>query len=410
MRAGADGAAHVLTLILAGGQGERLRPLTERRAKPAVPFGATYRIIDFALSNAVNSGLRRICVLTQYESLTLHRHLRSAWNILSPELDEFIYIVSPEQRLPDRWYAGTADAVFQNLSLLQHEQPGWVLILGGDHIYKMDYRPLLQQHMDKGADVTVVCMDVPLEEASRFGVVETGADGRIKGFQEKPANPRPTTGFEDRALASMGIYLFNTEALVRAVVVDAKIASSSHDFGNDVLPGWMADHGVFAYNFNSPQQPGAPYWRDVGTLDSYWQANMDLLDRRPELDLYDTDWPIRSGTGHRPPGKICVSTEGAMGVAEQSLLAPGAVISGGHVKRSVVGPRVEIHNGSKVEECVLMGGVHVGKGVRLRRCIAEETAYIPDGTTLGHDLEIDRRKFKVSEQGILVVPKRAPLP
>jgi len=406
----APGMSQVLTLVLAGGQGERLRPLTERRAKPGVPFGGCYRIIDFTLSNAVNSGLRRICVLTQYESLTLHRHLRSAWNILNPELDEFIFMVPPELRPPQRWYAGTADAVYQNLMVLQQEQPRWVLVLGGDHIYKMNYLPLLRYHLDRGAAATVVCTEVPLEEASRFGLAITDADGRVLDFREKPEHPEPMPGSQDRALASMALYLFDTEALVRATVDDAKDPSSSHDFGKDVLPRLVGRLPLYAYNFNSPEQPGEPYWRDVGTIDSYWQANMDLLARRPELDLYDTNWPIRSGISHRPPAKVCVSTEGTMGVVDQSILAPGAVISGGHVRRSIIGPRVEIHNGSVVEECVLMGGVNVGKGVDLKRCVVEESAQIPDGTVIGHDLERDRLKFKISEQGVRVIPRRAPLP
>ncbi len=406
----ADVVTRVLTFVLAGGQGQRLRPLTERRAKPAVPFGSVYRIIDFALSNCVNSGLRRICVLTQYESLTLQRHLRSAWNILSPELGEFIDIVAPEQRTPGRWYAGTADAIFQNLSVLQQEQPKQVLILGGDHIYKMDYACLLRQHLEKEAQVTVVCTDVPITEASRFGVVGTDTDWRITDFAEKPDDPAPMPGRDDRALASMGIYLFQTDVLVRALVQDAKTPTSSKDFGKDLLPRLIHERRAFAYNFNSPEQPGRRYWRDVGTLDSYWQANMDLLARHPEFDLYDTDWPVRSGTGHRPPAKICVSTEGAMGVVEQSLVAPGTVVSGGRVRRSILGPRTQVHNDSEVEESVLMGGVHVGKGVRLKRVIVEETADIPDGTILGYDLDHDRQKFKVTDQGVLIVPQRAPLP
>jgi len=406
----ADVAARVLTFVLAGGQGHRLRPLTERRAKPAVPFGSVYLIIDFALSNCVNSGLRRICVLTQYESLSLQRHVRSAWNILSPELGEFIDIVPPEQRMPGGWYAGTADAIFQNLAVLQQEQPDQVLVLGGDHIYKMNYGHLLHKHLENDAEVSVVCMDVPIAEAGRFGVVGTDAHWRMTDFAEKPEKPSAMPGREDRALASMGIYLFDTEALARALVEDAKSPGSSKDFGRDLIPRLFREHRVFAYDFSSPEQPGEPYWRDVGTLDSYWQANMDLLARHPELDLYDTDWPIRTDTGYRPPAKLCISAEGAMGVAEQSLLAPGAVVSGGHVRRSIVGPRVQIRSGSKVEQSVLMGGVYVGKGVRLRRVIVEERAHIPDGTTLGYDLDRDRQKFKVTEHGILVVPQRPPLP
>lgn len=399
----------ILTVLLAGGRGERLRPLTERRAKPAVPFGAVYRIIDFTLSNCVNSFFRRIYVLTQYESVSLNRHLRDVWNILSPELGEFVDIVPPQQRLPNRWYLGTADAVFQNLYILQQERPKWVLIVGGDHIYKMDYALLLEDHIDSGADASIVCIDVPLAEGSRFGVMGTDAGGRIVEFQEKPPAPAPMPGSEDRCLASMGIYLFNTEVLVRALVRDAKTPGSSHDFGNDVIPRLIEDRMVRAYNITSEGQPGNGYWRDVGSLDSYWQANMDLIARYPEFDLYDEGWPLRSGTGHRPPVKICVSTEGTMGRFEQSLLAPGCVVSGGEVQRSIIGPRVEIHNASQVDECVIMGGSHIGKGVRVRRAIIEESTTIPDGVEIGFEPERDRERFTVTENGIVVVPNRAPM-
>lgn len=399
----------ILTLLLAGGRGERLRPLTERRAKPAVPFGAVYRIIDFTLSNCVNSFFRRIYVLTQYESVSLNRHLRDVWNILSPELGEFVDIVPPQQRLPNRWYLGTADAVFQNLYILQQERPNWVLIVGGDHIYKMDYSLLLEDHIESGADASIVCIDVPLDEAHRFGIMRTDPSGRIVEFQEKPADPAPMPGSDDRCLASMGIYLFNTEVLVRALVRDAKTPASSHDFGNDVIPRLIEERAVRAYNIKTAGQPGNGYWRDVGSLDSYFQANMDLIARHPEFDLYDENWPVRSGTGHRPPAKICVSTEGTMGSFEQSLLAPGCVISGGQVRRSIIGPRVEIHNESQVDECVIMGGCRIGKQVRLRRAIIEEATIIPDGVEIGFDPERDRERFTVTEDGIVVVPNSMPL-
>ncbi|MGD9497082.1 MAG: glucose-1-phosphate adenylyltransferase [Armatimonadota bacterium] len=404
-----DETGDILTLLLAGGRGERLRPLTERRAKPAVPFGAVYRIIDFTLSNCVNSYFRRIYVLTQYESVSLNRHIRQVWSILSPELGEFVDIVPPQQRLPNRWYLGTADAVFQNLYILQQERPRWVLIVGGDHIYKMDYALLLEDHISTGADATIVCIDVPLEEASQFGIMHIDEQRRITRFQEKPAQPEPMPGAADRCLASMGIYLFNTEVLVRALVRDAKAAHTSHDFGRDVIPSLIHERVVSAYNIKTPGQPGNGYWRDVGTLDSYWQANMDLIARYPEFDLYDEGWPIRSGTGHRPPAKICVSTEGTMGRFEQSLLAPGVVVSGGQVQRSIIGPRVEIHNDSRVDECVIMGGCRIGKRVRLRRAVIEESTLIPDGLEIGYDLERDRERFTVTEGGIVVVPNRAPL-
>jgi len=399
----------IVTLLLAGGRGERLRPLTERRAKPAVPFGGVYRIIDFTLSNCVNSFFRRIYVLTQYESVSLNRHLRQVWSILSPELGEYVDIVPPQQRLPNRWYLGTADAVFQNLYLLQQERPRWVLIVGGDHVYKMDYALLLEEHIRCGAEASIVCIDVPLTEARQFGVMTVDDDRRIVRFEEKPASPEPMPGSGDRCLASMGIYLFNTDVLVRALVRDAKSQRTSHDFGQDLIQRLIEDRKVYAYNIKTEGQPGNGYWRDVGTLDSYWQANMDLIARHPEFDLYDESWPLRSGTGHRPPAKICVSTEGTMGRFEQSLLAPGVVVSGGEVRRSVIGPRVEIHNGSQIDECVVMGGCRIGKDVRLRRAVIEESTTIPDGIKIGFDHERDRERFLVTAGGVVVVPSRTPL-
>ncbi len=404
-----DQAGQILTLLLAGGQGQRLRPLTERRAKPAVPFGAVYRIIDFTLSNCVNSFFRRIYILTQYESVTLHRHLRQTWNVLSPELGEFVDIVPPQQRLPNRWYLGTADAIFQNLYLLQQERPEWVLIVGGDHVYKMDYSLLLKEHIQSGADASIVCIEVSLEVGRSLGVMTVDESSRIIRFTEKPDNPHAMPGAEDRCLASMGIYLFNTEVLVRALVRDAKRPDSSHDFGHDVIPRLIDERDVRAYAITSPGQPGNGYWRDVGTLDSYWQANMDLIARYPEFDLYDEAWPIRSGTGHRPPAKICVSTEGTMGRFEQSLLAPGVVVSGGCVQRSIIGPRAQVHNESHLDECVIMGGCHIGKGVRLRRAVVEEATVLPDGIEIGYDLERDGERFTVTDNGVVVIPTRAPL-
>ena len=404
-----ESAGQILTILLAGGQGQRLRPLTERRAKPAVPFGAVYRIIDFTLSNCVNSFFRRIYVLTQYESVTLNRHLRDTWNILSPELGEFVDIVPPQQRLPSRWYLGTADAVFQNLYLLQQERPEWVLIVGGDHIYKMDYALLLEEHLRRDADASIVCIDVDTEAAKGFGIMSVDESDRITAFDEKPSQPTPMPGSDDRCLASMGIYLFKTEVLVRALVRDAKNPDSSKDFGHDVIPRLIEERDVYAYNVASEGQPGGGYWRDVGTLEAYWEANMDLIARHPEFDVYDEAWPIRSGTGHRPPAKICVSTEGTMGRFEQSLLAPGVVVSGGQVARSVIGPRVEIHNESHVDECVIMGGCHIGKRVRLQRCVIEEQTVLPDGIEIGFDLDHDRERFTVTDNGVVVIPSRAPL-
>ena len=401
-------AGQLITLLLAGGQGQRLRPLTERRAKPAVPFGGVYRIIDFTLSNCVNSFFRQIFVLTQYESVTLHRHLRETWSILSPELDEFVDIVPPQQRLPSRWYQGTADAVFQNLYLLEQERPRWVLIVGGDHVYKMDYSLLLDEHIKRSADASIVCIEVPTSEASSFGVLGVEESHRVTEFAEKPTEPRAMPG-SDRCLASMGVYLFETEVLVRALVRDAKDPSSTHDFGHDIIPKLIDQHDVFAYSLRSEGQPGGGYWRDVGTLDSYWEANMDLIARYPEFDIYSPGWPIRSGTGHRPPAKICVSTEGTMGRFEQSLLAPGVVVSGGSVQRSIIGPRVEVHNQSHLDECVIMGGTHIGKNVRLRRAIVEESTMIPDGIEVGFDHDQDRERFTVTENGVTVVPSRAPM-
>jgi len=403
---GTELTRQVLGFILAGGESQRLRPLTERRAKPAMPFGAAYRIIDFALSNCVNSNIRRICVLTQYESLILQRHLRSAWNILSRDLGEFVDVLVPQQVRASRWYRGTADGVFQHLHVLQEQRPQWVLILMGDHVYRMDYGRLLDAHLRHGGAATVVCREMPVEQAKAFGVVQTDACGRVEELREKPEQPAPLPGTPERALVSMGIYLFTTEDLVQAVVQDARTPGSSRDLTCDVLPCVIRDGLVHAYRFESQERA---YWRDVGTLDSYWQAHMDLIDRHPEFDLYDSDWPIRPGLGVGPPAKICTSTEGTPSTVQQSLVGPGSLISGACLRRCTIGPRVEVHNGSELEECVVMGEVYVGKQVRLKRAIVEEGVRIPDGTALGHDPEEDSRAFRITDEGVLIVPQYAPL-
>lgn len=400
----------VLTVILAGGAGERLYPLTRHRAKPAVPFGGTYRIIDFTLANCINSHCRRIHVLTQYKSQSLARHIRFSWDITRPELGEFIEIIPPQMRVNDSWYRGTADALYHNLYSIDRESPEEILVLSGDHIYKMNYEKMVQFHRQAEAAATVATIQVPIHEAHRFGVVNADADRRIVGFEEKPSDPRPDPGNSTQALVSMGVYVFNLEVLRDALLEDAAM-NSSHDFGKDIIPFLIDKALVYAYPFEDENKKEAKYWRDVGTIDSYWEANMDLAQVDPLFNLYDKTWPVQIKLPSYPPAKFVFSNrDERFGVATDSIVSPGCIISGGQIHRSVLSPEVRVNSYSRVEESVLFSGVDVGRHARLRRVIVEKGVRIPPFTEIGYDLERDARLFRVTPSGVVVVESGDAIP
>ncbi|MDP2970332.1 MAG: glucose-1-phosphate adenylyltransferase [Deltaproteobacteria bacterium] len=394
----------VVTMLLAGGRGERLYPLTRDRAKPAVPFGAIYRIIDFTLSNCINSEIRHIYILTQYKSTSLHRHIQLGWNILSPALGEFIEVIPAQQRIDEHWYRGTADAIFQNIYTLQHEKPDIVLILSGDHIYKMDYRKMIAYHLEKGADLTVASIRMDRRLSKEFGVMEVDREGRIMGFQEKPEEPRTIPGDPEGILASMGIYIFNTETLVRRLIENAR-SDSSHDFGKDIIPAMIKKDRVFNFDFSQGDCGGMGYWKDVGTIDAYYEANMDLVAVIPQLNLYDPEWPILAHQPPYPPAKTVLLEEGRVGMALNSILSHGSIISGGSVKRSILSPRVMVHSYAKVEDSILLSGVDVGRHAKIRRAIIDKDVQIPERMEIGYNLDEDAKRFTVTASGIVVVPK-----
>jgi len=398
---------NVLAILLAGGAGERLYPLTKDTAKPAVPFGGAYRIIDFTLSNCINSDVRRILILTQYKSLELIRHVRDGWNILASELGEYIEVLPPMKRVSEDWYQGTADAVFQNYPSIEAEAPQQTLILSADHIYKMNYRDMLDWHRQQGADVTIATIQVKPEEADRFGVAEIGEDYRVVGFEEKPRHGNPKRSPFDPSMlsASMGVYVFETAVLLRALHQDAQDANSSHDFGRDLLPRCLSTDRVVAYDFRDINAKQIRYWRDVGTLDSYYEANMDLVSVVPEFNLYDRRWPIRTRVTQQPPAKFVFAQEGRrMGVAVDSVVSAGAIVSGGRVLHSVLSPGVRVNSYCEVEYSILMPGVEIGRYSRVRRAILNTGVKLPESSTVGFDLEADRAKgYHVTESGIVVV-------
>ncbi|MCS6864891.1 MAG: glucose-1-phosphate adenylyltransferase [Gemmataceae bacterium] len=406
---------NVVTVVLAGGKGTRLEPLTRDRAKPAVPFGGLYRIIDFTLSNCINSGLRRILVLTQFKSRSLDRHIRQGWNFLSSELGESVEVLPPQQRIDETWYKGTADAIYQNIYSIERERAENILILAGDHIYKMDYGQMIREHRARGADVTIGCIPVPLAEVKHFGIMETTADDRVVNFLEKPATAPPMPGDPDHALGSMGIYVFNTRMLFELLCQDAAQSNSSHDFGRDIIPHMIASGmKAIAYRFRDENRKATAYWRDVGTLDAYYQANMDLVAVEPVLNLYDASWPIRTLQPQLPPPKFVFSGEGPVGHARRgealdSIVCAGCIVSGGQVRRSILSPRVRINSYAVVEDSILLDGVDVGRYCRIRRAIIDKDVKLPPYTVIGYDLEFDRRRgFVVTEQGVVVVPKAEP--
>jgi glucose-1-phosphate adenylyltransferase len=399
----------VLTFIMAGGKGERLWPLTKDRTKPAVPFGGMYRIIDFTLSNCINSGLRNVYVLTQYKSASLQRHIRLGWNILASELDEYIELLPAQQRVGDTWYLGTADAIYQNLYTLDMDEPQEVLILAGDHVYKMNYYTLLDFHRQVGADLTVGVVEMDKEKAAQLGVVEVDSVGRVVGFQEKPARPKTIPGQPDKIYVSMGIYVFKHAVIDGELQDDAKKANSTHDFGKDIIPQMLKKgQKIAAYNFIDENKREAKYWRDIGTIDAYYEANMDLVQVDPTFNLYDKEWPIRTYQEQFPPAKTVFSGEevtGRVGLVLDSLVSGGCIISGGRVQRSVLSPNVRVNSYSQVYESILMEGVNVGRHAKIKKAIIDKDVDIPQGTVIGYDSEEDKKKFPVTETGIVVVAK-----
>ncbi|MDZ4857792.1 MAG: glucose-1-phosphate adenylyltransferase [Candidatus Hydrogenedentes bacterium] len=394
----------VIAVVLAGGQGERLHPLTQERAKPAVQFGGHYRLIDFTLSNCLNSQCRRVLVLVQYKSQSLVRHIRDGWGMLSGDLNEYIEAVPAQKRVGEDWYLGTADAIYQNLYSIEPSEPKEVLILSGDHIYKMDYGEMIAFHRRNGADLTIAAIEMPIEQANRFGVLEVDYTARVSGFQEKPSNPASLPDQANTALASMGVYVFNTAILRDAVTKDAKSRKSSHDFGKDILPELIGSHSVYAYMFRDENKKSIPYWRDVGTLDSYWEANMDLVDIEPFFNLYDKDWPIRTRLRNLPPAKFVFGAEGVrFGAAVDSIVSLGCIVSGGLVKRSVLSPNVRVNSYSHVEESILLPGCNIGRNCRIRRAIVERDVAVPENTIIGYDAREDAKRFHVSPGGVVVV-------
>lgn len=397
-----------VALVLAGGRGSRLHHLTDRRAKPAVCFGGKYRIIDFALSNCVNSGIRRIYVLTQYKSHSLLRHIQRGWAFMRSEMNEFVDMVPAQQRVgEDLWYRGTADAVWQNVDILRAEGPEYIVVLAGDHIYKMDYGLLIADHVRRGADVTVGCVEVPQEEATAFGVMAVDEDNNIVSFLEKPAEPPSIPGRDGVSLASMGIYVFTAEFLYDILASDAEDADSSHDFGKDFIPRLVSSARVVAHSFARScvysRGQTEPYWRDVGTLHAYWAANLDLTMVTPALDLYDPYWPTYSAQQPLPPGKFVFDGEDRRGAAFDSLVSDGCIVSGAYVRRSVLAPKVRVNSWASVEESVILPETNIGRHVVLNRVIVDKGCDLPEGMVIGVDPELDAERFYVSEEGITLV-------
>ncbi|HUP91764.1 MAG TPA: glucose-1-phosphate adenylyltransferase [Solimonas sp.] len=393
-----------LALVMAGGRGSRLMGLTSWRAKPAVPFAGKFRIIDFTLSNCINSGIRRIGVLTQYKSHALIRHLQMGWGFMRGEVGEFVEILPAQQRIDETsWYAGTADAVYQNLDIIRGHQPALVLILAGDHIYKMDYGGMLAHHAATGARITVGCIEVPVAEARGFGVMLTDEDTRVLRFDEKPQQPEPMPGRPDTALASMGIYVFDAGFLLDFLTHDAGLAGSSHDFGRDVIPAAIAGGKVYAYPFRDLKNNRQGYWRDVGTVDAYWSANVELTAVVPELNLYDLDWPICTYQTQSPPAKFVFDQPGQRGAAVDSMVSGGCIVSGAQVRRSVLFSNVRIDSGSLIEDSVVLPGATVGRGCRIKRAVIDENCIIAEGSVIGEDREIDAQRYYVSAGGVTLV-------
>lgn len=399
---------NILAFIMAGGKGERLYPLTKDRAKPAVPFGGIYRIIDFTLSNCINSDIRKIHILTQYKSISLSRHLRMGWNIFDSEMGEYIDIIPAQQRIDEHWYLGTADAIYQNLYSIEQERPDYCLILAGDHIYKMNYAQMLAFHQEKDADITVGVIEIEKEKAPYFGIVEMDNDSRIIGFEEKPKHPKTIPSDPQRVYASMGIYIFNTDILGQELRQDASRQDTAHDFGKNILPITITRHMVYGYNFRDENKKEPHYWKDIGTIDAYYEASMDLVQVTPIFNLYDKDWPVRTYHEQVPPAKTVFAQEqkgGRIGLVLDSIISNGCIVSGGRVQRSILSPNIRINSYSEVLESVLMEGVDVGRYARIQRAIIDKDVKIPRGMEIGYNLDEDKKKFHVTESGIVVVAK-----
>ena len=392
-----------LALVLAGGRGSRLKQLTMWRAKPAVPFGGKFRIIDFPLSNCVNSGIRKVGILTQYKAHSLIQHIQRGWGFMRGELGEFVELLPAQQRLETSWYAGTADAIYQNIDIIRTHNPKYVLILAGDHVYKMDYGAMLAAHADADADVTVGCMEVPLEEAHAFGVMAIDSDNRIIEFAEKPEQPTPMPGSDDQALASMGIYVFRTEVLIEELLRDADSPGSRHDFGGDIIPDVIQRLRVNAFPFREGPDGNPAYWRDVGTVDTFWEANLELIGVSPELNLYDRDWPIWTYQDQVPPAKFVFDDEGRRGMAVDSMVAGGCIVSGSYVRHSLLFRNVDVHSYSEIEDAVIFPQVNIGRNSVIRKAIIDKGCVIPPETRIGVDPEQDAKRFHLSEGGVVLV-------
>jgi glucose-1-phosphate adenylyltransferase len=394
-----------IALILAGGRGSRLGPLTDWRAKPAVPFGGKFRIVDFPLSNCINSGIRRIGVLTQYKAHSLIRHIQQGWGFLRGEFNEYVELLPAQQRIETSWYEGTADAVYQNLDIIKGAYPAYVLVLAGDHVYKMDYGPMLAYHVESEADLTVGCVEVPLSEASAYGVMSISEDNQILSFAEKPTHPEPVPGNPNVAFGSMGIYVFNTDFLVEQLIKDAHMPGSSHDFGHDIIASVIGNYRIFAYPFRDAQKEGVAYWRDVGTVDAYWAANLELIGVTPELNLYDQEWPIWTYQVQAPPAKFVFDDEDRRGMAVDSMVSGGCIISGSVVRHSLLFSNVSVESFSTVEDSVVLPEVIVGSNCSIKRAVIDKGCYISNGTIIGEDPEEDARRFYVSPRGVVLVTR-----
>lgn len=392
-----------LALILAGGRGSRLKQLTNWRAKPAVPFGGKFRIIDFPLSNCMNSGIRRVGVLTQYKAHSLIRHIQQGWGFMSGALGEFVELLPASQRTTEGWYLGTADACYQNIDILRNHGPEYVLILAGDHIYKMDYGDMLAEHVAQNADMTIGCIEVPLAQARSFGVMSVDVNHRIVAFDEKPANPNPIPGRDDVALASMGIYIFNANFLYEQLIKDADSPESSHDFGHDIIPSLIQNYKVIAFPYKDVQGNDPGYWRDVGTIDAFWSANLELIGVTPELNLYDDDWPIWTHQAQQPPAKFVFDDDDRRGMAVDSMVSGGCIISGSTVRHSVLFSNVEVHSFSLVEDAVVLPDVSIGRHCRLKKVVLDKGCEVPPGMIIGEDPKADAERFEVSPDGVVLV-------